>query len=146
VLCGAGGGDGSVVAVVGGTDVVDHAVMGGAVNELPRVVGAVEPDVESVDGVVEVDAGLVVVVVTAEVGVVVADVGSVFPPRSWSSISDFDKCATSFGATPLATWATAAKARVTAITTPTTQTPARTTPRCTGRFSSTRPPELLKAT
>jgi hypothetical protein len=139
VLCGVtGGGFATVVAVVGVVGVVgseewDHAVTGGAVSVVPCDVGVVRPEVDMVgDGAeaeVGVDPGLDVVVVAPEVGEVDPRGGGVVPPVSSLSTCVFDKWATSLGTTPLATRATAAKARLTAITTPATHTPTSSTPR-----------------
>ena len=153
MLCGAtGGGAATVVAVVGvvGSEECDHAVTGGAVSTVPPVVGVCHTQVDLVEDVVEVevgvDPGFAVVVVAREVGEVDPRGEGVVPPVSSSSTWVFDKCATSLGATPLATRATAAKARLTAITTPATHTPTSSTPRLTPRFSSDYRPGVLKPT
>jgi len=129
VLCGGlSGRVWAVVAVTGGgtvCTVVGDVTVGDATRVVVGVVWLVGPAVV---------VGVVVVVLLA----VAVVVGDETPPGTderrvvnSSSIARCDMCSTSFGATPLATCATAANASETATRTPATQTPAKIAPRFT---------------
>lgn len=150
-----GGGFDTVVVVVAAMPgvVVGDVVAVAVVSTLERGPSVVGVDAWTVDVVVGVLFEAVVVVALRPDEVVVDEVAlglepgvEPFVPVNSLSMAVFDKRVASPGATPLATRATAAKASVTATTTPIAHTPARINPRRTRRFSSNPGPRLLKGT
>ncbi len=138
---------GAALDVVGGIEPdaavsVGPGVVGvvdlGRVLEVDVVVDCPRPDGLVLEDVVLEDPAPENDVLEVEVGSVGVGPGRAAGAASSWSIAVCDNRVTSLGATPLATRATAAKARLTATTMPSAQTPASRNPRFTSRFSSTR--------